>query len=144
MCHCSYEVYACQRSYRHREVTAVGQMCSQRPLQCIPGGPEQCLSAGLRVETLSPKPSNAINACNVFFFHHVKSCSYTLVPDSSVLSNDKCFITAQIEHLDGKCVLGELVGIYKLVCSIHFSVLGLAKHEDSQIWAAFTFDVHLE
>lgn len=49
-----------------------------------------------------------------------------------------------MEHLDGKCVLGELVGTYKLVCSIRFSVLGLAKHEDSQIWAAFTFDVYLE
>ena len=46
--------------------------------------------------------------------------------------------------LDGKCVLGELVVTYELVCSICFSVLGLVKHEDNQILAAFAFDVHLE
>ena len=46
--------------------------------------------------------------------------------------------------IDGKYVLRELVMTYKSVCSIRFSVLRLAKHEDNQILAAFTFDVHLE
>jgi len=43
-----------------------------------------------------------------------------------------------------KCVLGEPVMTYKSICSIRFSVLGLVKHEDNQILAAFAFDVHLE
>lgn len=37
---------------------------------------------------------------------------------------------------------GELVIGYQSVCSIHFSVLKLVKHEDNQILAAFAFDVH--
>lgn len=69
----------------------------------------------LRLDILSPQTSKASSACN------------GLLP-----------------IIVWSRVLGEVVMTYKLVCSICFSILGFSKHENNQILAAFTFDIHLE
>lgn len=143
MCHCSYGYlkywhFTYYPSYSHRGV--IGLPVLTTLAAALPGR-----SWGVSVAWAQSADSTTTNTWwnkwVELIVCHVVTCSCTLNPDSSVLWNDKMLLSHE-SVLRWKMWLGGLVIVYQSVCSIHFSVLTLAKHEDNQILAAFAFDAH--
>lgn len=143
MCHCSYGYlqywhFAYCPSCSHRG--GIGLLVLPTLTAALPGQSWGVPVTGLK-STDSTTTNFWWNKRVELILSHVVTCSCTLNPGSSALSNDKRLLSHE-SMPRRKMWLGELVVAYQSACSIHFSVLRLVKHENNQILAAFAFDVH--